>query len=177
MRRLLDLYCGAGGAAAGYAHHGFEVVGVDIAPQRRYPYTFFQGDALDYLRHFGKAFDAVHASCPCQAFTKAWRIQANDHPDLITPTRELLRELGLPYVIENVPGAPLENPIELCGAMFGLQVYRHRLFEGSFPVEAPVHPVQVAKQVQMGRPPKSSISRSGTSPTSPAPVLRWASTG
>jgi len=138
--RLLDLFCGAGGAAMGYHRAGFEVVGVDIKPQPRYPFEFIQYDALAFpLRVWGE-FDAVHASPPCQAHsTIAKQIRKlgrteNEHPDLVGPTRELLQATGLPYVIENVPGAPLIDPIQLCGSWFGLDVRRHRLFEASFPL-------------------------------------------
>lgn len=161
MPRILDLYCGAGGASKGYADAGFEVVGVDIAPQKNYPYQFVQMDALDFLDRFLLTsrmpgvyrFDAVHASPPCQAFSRAQRVRAREHPDLISPTRERLVALGLPYVIENVPGAPLNDPITLCGGMFPpLRTYRHREFECSFPIFAPAHPPHVHKQVKMGRP-------------------------
>jgi len=124
----------------GYARAGFEVVGVDINPQPRYPFEFHQADALDYLREHGHRFDAVHASPPCQAYSETRKIQSNEHPELIPPTRAALQRVGLPWVIENVPGSPLIDPVELCGAMFGLRVYRHRLFEASFPVTVPEHP-------------------------------------
>jgi len=140
--RLLDLFCGAGGAAMGYHRAGFEVVGVDINPQPRYPFEFHQADAMSILRGMegwpsfnGEMwrpgyFDAVHASPPCQAYSAANNIhQRTDHPDLIDATRDLLLATGLPYVIENVPGAPLRNPYLLCGLAFGLNVKRHRLFE------------------------------------------------
>lgn len=168
--KLLDLYCCQGGASAGYEAAGFDVFGVDLEKQSRYPYPFHQGDALtvlDVLLHgWSLPFDlngrrrylelddvaAIHTSPPCQAHTLAQRIQGNDHPDLIAPTRELLRELDVPWVIENVPGSPLENPIQLCGAMFGLRTYRHRLFESNVPLAAPAHPEHVAKTTKMGRP-------------------------
>ena len=140
--RLLDLFCGAGGAAMGYHWAGFEVVGVDIKPQPRYPFLFVQDDALAFLATvidepagwWGNGFDAIHASPPCQAFTFAKVIQGNDHPDLLTPTRELLNQTGLPWVIENVPGAPMRRDLILCGTQFGLEadgfeVRRHRWFE------------------------------------------------
>jgi DNA (cytosine-5)-methyltransferase 1 len=129
--RLLDLFCGAGGAAMGYQQAGFDVVGVDIVDQPRYPFEFHQADALTYPLD---GFDAVHASPPCQAFT-AYRRKGHGvgdgYPDLIAPMRSRLQTSGLPYVIENVPGAPLENPVQLCGSSFGLDVRRHRLFESS----------------------------------------------
>lgn len=152
--RLLDLFCCAGGAGMGYHRAGFDVVGVDIAPQRHYPFAFHRRDAVEFLRIHGKRFDAIHASPPCQAFTNAQRIQGNDHPDLIEPTRELLLELGKPYVIENVVGAPLLDPVLLCGSMFdGLQTYRHRLFESNFDIQVPEHPAHVARLTKMGRTP------------------------
>ncbi|MFA5053027.1 MAG: DNA cytosine methyltransferase [Parcubacteria group bacterium] len=147
--RLLDLFCGAGGAAVGYSRAGFEVVGVDIKPQPHYPFIFLAGDALETLRlltggasiGFGTPlhltdFGAIHASPPCQAFT-AYRRKGHGvgdgYPDLIAATRTLLRQTGLPYVIENVKGAPLEDAAMLCGSMFDppLDVQRHRYFEWS----------------------------------------------
>jgi len=134
--RLLDLFCGAGGAAMGYYRAGFEVVGVDIEPQPDYPFTFVQDDALGYALAYGAYFDLVHASPPCQAFSitgnlaRAQGKQAST-VDLLTPIREKLQESGKPYVIENVKGAPLVDPITLCGSTFGLGVRRHRLFESN----------------------------------------------
>lgn len=156
---LLDLFCCQGGAAMGYHQAGFEVVGVDIGAQPRYPFRFIQGDALDAPRLLGVdayRIVAIHASPPCQAYSNAQRIRGRGHPDLISATREALQASGHPYVIENVVGAAkdLHNPIMLCGAMFpALRVYRHRLFECSFPITAPAHPAHVAVQVKMGRPP------------------------
>ena len=130
--RLLDLFCGAGGAAMGYHRAGFEVVGVDIKPQPRYPFEFHQGDAMTWPLD---GFDVVHASPPCQAHTSlktAWN--AKKHDDLIPATRAYLEAYGGRFVIENVPGAPLREPIVLCGSMFRLgladaELRRHRLFE------------------------------------------------
>jgi DNA (cytosine-5)-methyltransferase 1 len=106
----------------GFARAGFEVVGVDIAPQPNYPFEFWQADALEFLRDPGHPgiwwddlYDAIHASPPCQAFTKAQKLRWRSHPDLIAPTRRLLEATGLPYVIENVPGAPLIDPVVLVG--------------------------------------------------------------
>lgn len=134
--RLLDLFCGAGGCSRGYHDAGFDVVGVDIRPMPRYPYEFHQADALEYLREHGHEFDAIHASPPCQAYCALKSMpNAKEHPDLVGVTREALRESGRLYVIENVPGAPLVDPVMLCGTMFGLQtdcgaqLRRHRLFE------------------------------------------------
>jgi DNA (cytosine-5)-methyltransferase 1 len=132
--RLLDLFCGAGGAAKGYQRDGFYVVGVDIKPQPRYcGDEFVQADALTYPLG---GFDAIHASPPCQRYS-VMRVlpQARKHPDLIAPIRGRLVGADVPWVIENVPGAPLRNPVTLCGSMFGLRssptryLRRHRLFE------------------------------------------------
>lgn len=143
--RLLDLFCSAGGAARGYYQAGFtEIVGVDLEPQPRYPFTFVQAEALDLLQsHDLLDFDLIHASPPCQRYSDlAYRNgNGHEHPDLIGPTRELLEASGRPWVIENVEGAPLRDSVTLCGTMFpGLRVLRHRLFETSFPVEQPPHP-------------------------------------
>ena len=150
--RVLDLFCCQGGAAMGYHLAGFDVTGVDLAPQPRYPFSFHQGDALAYLAAHGAGFDLIHASPPCQRYTNAQKIRGNEHPDLVAPLRELLTALGRPYVIENVPGSPLLGPVELCGSMFGLRTYRHRLFETSFPVGALHHPRHLAPNAKMGRP-------------------------
>jgi len=134
--RLLDLFCGAGGAAMGYYRAGFDtIVGVDIKPQPNYPFEFVQGDALEHLDKWGHWFDAIHASPPCQAYSITSSLPwVGDYPELIEPLRKILQELGKPFVIENVPGAPLVNPLELCGSMFGLPLIRHRLFETSPPI-------------------------------------------
>ena len=141
--RLLDLFCGAGGAAMGYSRAGFEVVGVDINPQPNYPFTFEQGDALDGRAIF-KGFDAIHASPPCQLHSHGTvAIDKSKYVNLIPPTREMLKATGLPYVIENVERAPLHDPMMLCGATFALQskdddgpliLRRHRLFESNVPL-------------------------------------------
>ena len=133
--RLLDLFCGAGGASEGYRRAGFEVVGVDINPQPSYPFEFHQGDALAFLRKHGREFDAIHASPPCQAYTSMRHLgktAGDGAPKLVEPVRRLLRLSRVPFVIENVVGSPLINPQVLCGSMFGLGVRRHRLFETSF---------------------------------------------
>lgn len=136
---LLDTYCGAGGASAGYDRAGFEVVGVDLYFQKNYPFEFVQGDAIKLLsdRKFVSQFSAIHASPPCQAYstmTKSGTDKSHKHPRLIEPTRKLLIQSGLPYVIENVVGAPLINPITLCGTSFGKALKRHRLFESNLPI-------------------------------------------
>lgn len=133
--RLLDLFCGAGGCAKGYQRAGFHVTGVDIKPQPRYcGDEFHQADALEYLAAHGREFDAIHASPPCQRYTMAQNAakNADAHPDLVDPVRDLLLSTRKPWIIENVVGAPLKNPAVLCGLSFGLKVRRHRLFETSF---------------------------------------------
>lgn len=128
--KLLDLFCGAGGCGTGVARAGFDVTGVDIKPQPRYPFAFVQADALKYLAEHGSEFDVIHASPPCQAYSRMNRAVKADHGRLIAPTRSLLVNIGKPFVIENVEGADLEPPaFVLCGTMFGLLVRRHRVFE------------------------------------------------
>jgi DNA (cytosine-5)-methyltransferase 1 len=136
--RLLDLFCCAGGAGMGYHLAGFDVTGVDIVPQPRYPFEFVQADVLGLDPAWIASFDAIHASPPCQAHTAMRTMHnAREHADLVPQTREMLKASGLPWIMENVPGAPLEDPITLCGTMFGLgvedaELRRHRLFETSF---------------------------------------------
>jgi DNA (cytosine-5)-methyltransferase 1 len=137
--RLLDLFCGAGGAGMGYHRAGFEVVGVDINSQPNYPFEFHQADALIWPL---EGFDAIHASPPCQAFSDLRHRTDGEYPDLVAATRERLLLTGVPYVIENVEGAPLINPVRLCGSAFGLgangrQLRRHRLFESNVPIMVP----------------------------------------
>lgn len=148
---LLDLFCGAGGCGEGYHRAGFEVIGVDLAPQPNYPFVFFMDDALKVLDSYlkygewgGRTFDAIHASPPCQHYAGVtkWRGNADDHPDLIGPVQERIRATGLPYVIENVPDARrhLHHPFRLCGTALGLRVRRHRYFEAPWwphPLQAP----------------------------------------
>ncbi|MET9483514.1 SAM-dependent methyltransferase [Streptomyces sp. NPDC006638] len=131
--RVLDAFCCSGGMAMGFHLAGFDVVGVDIEPQPDYPFTFVQGDAIDYIREHGAEFDLVHGSPPCQAWTPLNAYNHKTYPELIAPARDAMRTTGRPYVIENVEAArsELRNPIMLCGPMFGLNLYRHRLFETS----------------------------------------------
>ncbi|WP_406726778.1 SAM-dependent methyltransferase [Streptomyces sp. GD-15H] len=154
--RLLDLFCCQGGAAKGYADAGFDVTGVDFAPQPRYPFRFVQADAIAFVLEHGAAFDFIHASPPCQHDSDCQRIQGNTHPDLIAPTRAALEATGRPWVIENVGGAvpKLHAPVMLCGQMFRLANYRHRYFEtgGGFTLPQPGHPAHLVPQAKMGRP-------------------------
>jgi hypothetical protein len=139
--RLLDLFCGAGGCSVGYHHAGFDVIGVDNAPQPDYPFEFHQADAPDFLDAHGHEFDAVHASPPCQAsaaLTKGTN-KGREYVQLIPQTRRLLRATGLPTILENVQGSDLRRDLTLCGEMFGLDVIRHRYFELSFPAMQPAH--------------------------------------
>lgn len=151
--RLLDLFSGAGGAAMGYHRAGFEVVGVDVRPQPHYPFEFHEADAFDVLRRLltGEAwqgftradFAAIHGSPTCQRWTAMASLHPElEHPDQITPLRTLLQETGLPWVVENVPGAPLLDPVLICGSMFDppMDVRRHRLFENDWGCRPPQWP-------------------------------------
>lgn len=140
--RLLDLFCCAGGAAMGYYRAGFDVVGVDIRPQPRYPFEFHQADALEFLAAHGDEFDAIHASPPCHDFTALASLAGADGTGwLLAATREALACHPV-TVIENVPGAAMRVDLRLCGGMFGLRTYRHRWFEitGPLMLIAPTHP-------------------------------------
>jgi len=143
--KLLDLYCKAGGASKGYQLAGFEVVGVDIKKQKRYPFKFIQADCLELMKdiEFLKSFDVIAASPPCQTHSITQHLRnaqgkSTDKIDLIPQTREALIASGRPYVIENVPGSPLANPIQMCGSSFGLKVRRHRLFESNLQLKGSV---------------------------------------
>lgn len=143
--KVLDLYCGGGGASMGIHQAGFEVTGVDIMAQPEYPFQFFKGDAVEFLETILEdlchnqihLFDAYFASPPCQHYSVAntqWRNLGYEYPDLVSATRELLTRIGKPFVLENVPRAPLRKDLVLCGSMFddGTQKYvvrRHRVFE------------------------------------------------
>jgi DNA (cytosine-5)-methyltransferase 1 len=140
--KALDLFCGAGGAAMGLHRAGFEVHGVDLAPQPHYPFTFHRGDAMEWLLD---GYDFIWASPPCQAYsasTLALRRAGKEYVDLLAPVRTRLRACGTPYVIENVVGAPMRGHTVLCGTMFGLRLLRHRLFETSFPICSLLPPCQ-----------------------------------
>jgi DNA (cytosine-5)-methyltransferase 1 len=139
--KVLDLCCGAGGCSMGYDWAGFNVVGVDEAPQKHYPFEFIQDDALNYLLCEDLSeFDFIHASPPCQAYSKVCQVHRNNgkvYPDIIKQIRSLLVRSDKPFVIENVEGAPLYRPVMLCGTMFDLKVLRHRLFESNFYIKSP----------------------------------------
>lgn len=162
--RLLDLFCGQGGAGHGYHLAGFDVTGVDIRPQRRHPawMAFVQGDALEYLDAHGGEYDAIHASPPCRAYTRARGAATGRyrHPDLVGATREALVRTGRPWVIENVVGAPMHGgAVLLCGGMFSLRMYRHRLLEFApgrrtgREMRVPDHPAHTVRTARMGRRP------------------------
>jgi len=152
--KLLDLFCGAGGASKGYAMAGFEVHGVDLKHGKRYPYTYLRADALDVLKNdeFIQQFDVIHASPPCQTFSITQHLRnaqgnTTSRLDLLEPVRNLLLASGKPYVIENVKGAPLIHPAQVCGSSFNLKVRRHRLFESNMAVKG-----TVCKHKEQGRP-------------------------
>ena len=143
--KLLDLYCGVGGASAGYAAAGFEVTGIDIKHGKRYPYTYIRGDVLTYLQDldFLRSFDVIHASPPCQTHSITQHLRnaqgkKTSKVDLIPQTRSALIASGKSYIIENVPGSPLLNPIQLCGSAFNLKVRRHRLFESNMALDGSI---------------------------------------
>ncbi len=136
--KLLDLYCKAGGASMGYHLAGFEVVGIDNKKQKRYPFEFIQADALEVLQDIDylKSFDVLAGSPPCQTHSITQHLRnaqgkTTDKIDLIPQTREGFIKSGKPYIIENVPGSPLVNPVVVCGSSFNLKVRRHRLFESN----------------------------------------------
>jgi DNA (cytosine-5)-methyltransferase 1 len=136
--RALDLFCCAGGAGMGLHRAGFDVVGVDIVERKRYPFTFHQADAMTFPLD---GYDLIWASPPCQSYCALnGREDLSGYPDLVGPVREMLENTGLPFVIENVPGAPIRKDLMLCGGMFGLRSYRHRYFEANFTIPQPEHP-------------------------------------
>jgi len=129
---LLDTYCGAGGCSVGYARAGFKVIGVDKDPQPNYPFQFFRHDAIDFINKYGKDFAVIHASPPCQKFsnsTAVHRSQGANYEDLTQPTRAALIATGKPWIMENIPGAPIRPDLKLSGYHFGLGVIRWRWFE------------------------------------------------
>jgi DNA (cytosine-5)-methyltransferase 1 len=151
----------------GYHRAGWDVTGVDINLQPNYPFTFWQADALDVVSFPAilDQFDAAHGSPPCQRHSRMSNCRpglAGEYPDLIAPLREALDGWGGPYVLENVVGAPLRPDAVLCGHMFGLPLYRHRVFEANFPISAPAHPQHVIPASKAGHwRPGTIISVSG----------------
>ncbi len=138
--RALDLFCSAGGASVGLRRAGFDVMGVDIKKQPRYPYRFIRADAFDLPVRL-QDFDFIWASPHCQPFTALrTREDMSAYPNQIPAVRAMLEAAGVPFVIENVVGAPLRADLMLCANAFGLRCYRHRIFECSFPVAQPDHP-------------------------------------
>ena len=130
MMAALDLFCGGGGASLGLKRAGFEVTGVDHIRQREYPYDFWLSDVLTLSPHILRVFDLIWASPPCQQYSKLkFFYRGKIYPELLEKTKTLLIESGRPFVIENVVGAPLRRDLLLCGKMFGLKIYRHRIFE------------------------------------------------
>ena len=161
--KLLDLFCCEGGAGTGYDQAGFDVTGVDLEPRfaKRYPFAFINADAIEFVKEHGHEYDVIHASPPCQPYSITRHGHSVEHPRLIEPVRDALIASGRPYVIENVVGAPLIDPLLLCWSMFPqpgavtdddgtpLRMERHRLFESSVPIvstQSCYHPkgVQVA---------------------------------
>lgn len=157
--RLLDLCCRAGGCSMGYFQAGFEVVGVDILPQRDYPFKFHQADAFEFAPRHWREFDVIHASPHCQGYSPMRYVTKKEYPREIEQFREMLSSFDRPYVIENVEQAPLPSlplfgsySILLCGTMFsGLKIYRHRRFESNLPLVQPYHPPHVVRCAKQGR--------------------------
>jgi DNA (cytosine-5)-methyltransferase 1 len=135
--KLLDLFCGVGGASAGYTAAGFDVTGIDLKHGKRYPYTYIKGNVSDYLNNeYLQQFDVIHASPPCQTHSITQHLRnaqgkSTSKIDMIPEVRAALIASGVPYIIENVPGSPLIDPVQLCGSSFNLKVRRHRLFESN----------------------------------------------
>ena len=170
--RLLDLFCGAGGAAMGYHRAGFEVLGVDIAPQPHYPFTFVQADAMTYPLD---GFDAIHASPPCQGYSRMRRLPwlaDRVYPLLLADTWDRLVEHGTPWVIENVMDAPMPHSTVLCGWTLGLPIYRHRRFGSSHLILAPPH----RKHVQVIAPGRRNLNERRTASGGVMGVLPYGTT-
>ena len=139
-RKLLDLFCGAGGASMGYARAGFEVTGMDIKHGKRYPFNYIRKDVMELRPEDLEEYDVIHASPPCQTFSATRHLRnaqgkTTSKQDLLAQVRSLLVVSGKPYVIENVKGAPLIDAVQVCGSAFGLKVRRHRLFESNVPLK------------------------------------------
>lgn len=152
---IIDFFCCQGGASKGYSDADFEVIGSDFVVQPLYPFRFVKGNVVDVFEKMVKKYRpaAVAGSPPCQPHTNAQRIQNNIHADFLPAFRELCIASDLPYIIENVVGAPMIDPVMLCGSMFpGLRTYRHRLFESNVALVVPEHRMHIHSQVKMGRP-------------------------
>lgn len=158
--KMIDLFCCAGGCSMGYHRAGFdEIIGVDIVPRPNYPFTFVQADAFEYMKNADLSdVDFIHASPPCQCYTSLKYLSGDvekweeDHPDLVAKTRKVLEATGKPYIIENVVGAPLKNPIKLCGSQFeNLYTQRPRLFESNIPLQPKDTPVVKHKTLGLGK--------------------------
>lgn len=151
----IDAFCCAGGSGMGWRRAGFRVIGVDVAPQPRYPFEFIQGDVFEVVPLLLRTHRAalLTGSPPCRDHTALTHVAGLDGSAWMLPAfRDMCKESGLPYVIENVPGAPMRTDVVLCGGMFGLRTYRHRWFETSLPLWAPEHAEHVAPQAKLGRP-------------------------
>ena len=151
-RKLLDLFCGAGGASMGYARAGFEVTGMDIKHGKRYPFKYIRKDVMELRPEDLEEYDVIHASPPCQTFSATRHLRnaqgkTTCKQDLLAQVRSLLVVSGKPYVIENVKGAPLIDAVQVCGSAFGLKVRRHRLFESNMPLKG-----TECHHAQQGRP-------------------------
>ena len=160
-RRMLDLFCSAGGASMGYHLAGFDVVGVDVEPQPNYPFEFVQADALAYFDEHADEYDAAAGSPPCQSYSAMSGCRpglAAKYPAMVDAVRAMFTAWGRPWVIENVAGAGVAsqpdllgaNGLLLCGAMFGRALYRHRYFESSVPLVQPDHPVHLVPASEAG---------------------------
>jgi DNA (cytosine-5)-methyltransferase 1 len=150
---MFDGCCGGGGAAMGYYQAGWRVIGVDTEPQPNYPFEFVQGDAVHYFAANWRKFEGAHASAPCQKFSGMSACRpglAEEYPDLVAVFRGLFEMSGLPYVLENVPRSPLRPDLMLCGQMFGLELYRHRIFESNVHLWQPYHPKHVIPASKAG---------------------------
>lgn len=161
----------------GYHRAGLHVTGVDIKPQPRYPFAFIQADALAYVREHGHEYDAIHASPPCQAYIRSGMVAKDGrHPDLLPTTRAALESAAQPWIIENVPGAPMRADILLCGSMFGLPLRRHRLFECSPPLPVLTPPCDHSRPITgvYGHPHgKGGAWRNGKRPMLPSDPNTW----
>jgi C-5 cytosine-specific DNA methylase len=139
--KILDLFCCCGGASTGLSDSGKnKIVGVDVIGNHNYPFEFIKSDVFKLEESFFNEFDFIWASPPCQFYIPTNKYKDTRHPDFIPITRELLLRAEKPFVIENVPGAPIRKDLMLCGEMFSLKIIRHRLFEiHGFTVLNPEH--------------------------------------